>query len=206
MIVTNPFSPGSLTRETIKSVSSGWCVLLVTGIASVIAGGLILFSDWSVDQFVTFVGLLFIFRGILTALSMPLDGSMRGWAVAFGLLEVGIGIAVFSWPGPTLTVLGLTVGWWVLFTGIMTTAGAIAGRDFLPYWGLMLAYGIIETLFSFYLIARPDVTVFATVIAIGLWAMFTGFMQIMLSFEIKNLPRRFDSAVRQFKSTASAAA
>ena len=204
MIVTNPFSPGSLTRETIKSVSSGWWVLLVSGIASVIAGGLILFTDWSVDQFVTFVGLLFIFRGLFTALSMPLDGSMRGWALALGLLEVGIGIAVFTWPGPTLTVLGLTVGWWILFSGIMTTAGAIAGRDFIPYWGLMLVYGIIETVFSFYLIARPDVTIVATVLAIGLWAMFTGFMQVILSFEVKNLPSRFDSAVRNVKSMAAA--
>ena len=204
MIVTNPFSPGSLTRETIKTVSSGWWVLLVSGIASVVAGGLVVFTDWTLDQFVTFVGLLFIFRGVFTALSLPLDGALRGWSVALGLLEVGIGIAVFTWPGPTLTVLGLTVGWWVLFSGIMATAGAIAGRDFLPYWGLMLAYGIIETVFSFYLIARPDVTLVATVLAIGLWVMVTGFVQVILSFEVKNLPRRFDSAVRNIKSMAAA--
>ena len=178
--------------------------LLLSGIASVIAGGLVLFTDWTVDQFVTFVGLLLIFRGIFTALSFPVDGSARGWAVALGILEVGVGIAVFTWPGPTLTVLGLTVGWWVLFSGSMTTAGAIAGRDFIPYWGLMLAYGVIETLFSFYLLARPDVSIVATVGAIGLWAMFTGFMQVIMSFELKNLPRRFDSAVRNIKSMAAA--
>ena len=194
MIVTNPFSPGSLTRETINTVASGWWVLLLSGIVGVVAGGIILFTDWTVSQLVTFVGLLFIFRGVLTAVSLPVDGSMRGWAVAVGLLEVGIGIGVFTWPGPTLLVLALMIGWWVLFSGIMTTAGAIAARDFLPYWGLMLAYGIIETLFAFWLIARPDVTLVATVLAIGLWTMVYGVVQVILSFELKNLPRRLGTA------------
>jgi uncharacterized membrane protein HdeD (DUF308 family) len=203
MIVTNPFNPGSLTRDAVNTVSRGWWVLLVSGVASVVAGGIIVFAGWTVDQFVTFVGLLLIFRGVLTALSVPVDGSVRGWAVATGLLEIGIGIAVFTWPGPTLTVLGLTIGWWVLFSGIMTTAGAITGRDFLPYWGLMLAYGVIETLLSLYLIARPDVTLVATVLVIGLWAMVTGFVQVILSFELKNLPRRFNTAVRNVKAMAA---
>jgi uncharacterized membrane protein HdeD (DUF308 family) len=205
MIVTNPFSPGSLTRETINTVARGWWVLLLSGIVGVVAGGIILFTDWTVSQLVTFVGLLFIFRGVLTAVSRPVDGSMRGWAVAVGLLEVGIGIGVFTWPGPTLLVLALMIGWWVLFSGIMTTAGAIAARDFLPYWGLMLAYGIIETLFAFWLIARPDVTLVATVLAIGLWTMVYGVVQVILSFELKNLPRRLGTAASPVTSTRAAA-
>ena len=205
MIVTNPFSPGSLTRETINTVASGWWVLLLSGIVGVVAGGIILFTDWTVSQLVTFVGLLFIFRGVLTAVSLPVDGSMRGWAVAVGLLEVGIGIGVFTWPGSTLLVLALMIGWWVLFSGIMTTAGAIAARDFLPYWGLMLAYGIIETLFAFWLIARPDVTLVATVLAIGLWTMVYGVVQVILSFELKNLPRRLGTAASPVTSTRAAA-
>ena len=205
MIVTNPFSPGSLTRETINTVARGWWVLLLSGIVGVVAGGIILFTDWTVSQLVTFVGLLFIFRGVLTAVSLPVDGSMRGWAVAVGLLEVGIGIGVFTWPGSTLLVLALMIGWWVLFSGIMTTAGAIAARDFLPYWGLMLAYGIIETLFAFWLIARPDVTLVATVLAIGLWTMVYGVVQVILSFELKNLPRRLGTAASPVTSTRAAA-
>jgi uncharacterized membrane protein HdeD (DUF308 family) len=204
MLVTNPFSPGSFTRETINAVSRNWWVLLISGIASVVAGGIIAFNDWTVNSLVTFIGLLLMFRGVFTALSMPLDGSVRGWAVASGLIQIGIGIAVFAWPAPTLTVLAYTIGWWVLFSGIMTGGGAIAGRDFIPYWGLMLVYGIIEIVIAFYLISRPDVTIVATVLAIGLWAMFTGVMQVILSFELKNLPSRFDSAVRNFTARTAA--
>src|SRR3989442_1652767 len=128
MIVTNPFSPGSLTRETINTVASGWWVLLLSGIVGVVAGGIILFTDWTVSQLVTFVGLLFIFRGVLTAVSLPVDGSMRGSAVAVGLLEVGIGIGVFTWPRPTLLVLALMIRWWGLFSGITTTTRGGAGH------------------------------------------------------------------------------
>src|SRR5882757_4301626 len=96
MLVTNPFSPGTWTRDQIDNVSRGWWVLLLSGIVGVVAGGIILFTDWTVSQLVTFVGLLFIFRGVLTAVSLPVDGSMRGWAVAVRLHEVAIEIAGFT--------------------------------------------------------------------------------------------------------------
>ena len=41
MLVTNPFSPGTWTRDHVDNVSSNWWVLLLTGIVSVVAGGFI---------------------------------------------------------------------------------------------------------------------------------------------------------------------
>jgi uncharacterized membrane protein HdeD (DUF308 family) len=190
MIVTNPFSPGSWTREQIGSVSRGWWVLLVTGLIGVAAGGIILFAQWTVSDLAVFVGAVLVFRGIFTTLSIPIDGAIRGWSVVLGLLEVAAGIAVWAWPGPTLLVIAFAIGWWVLFSGIMTIAGAISGRGVIPYWGLMLAFGILETLFSFWLLARPGLTLVATVLAIGLWSLIYGVVQIVLAFEIKNLPAR----------------
>src|SRR2546425_1174502 len=109
MIVTNPFSPGSLTRETINTVASGWWVLLLSG-------------------------------------------------------------------------------------GAVPPAGAIPPGAFRPSWGLMLSYGIIEALFAFGLIPRPDVPLVATVLAIGLWTMVSGVVQVTPSFELKTLPRRLGTA------------
>src|SRR5690242_10448569 len=139
MIVTNPMSPGSWTRDEIDRVSGGWWVLLVTGAISVVAGGIILFANWSVTDLAVFVGLVLIIRGVFTTFSVPVDGSVRIWSIALGILETLVGIAVFVWPGPTLLVVAFWIGWYVLFSGIMTIAGSIAGRGVLPYWGLMLA-------------------------------------------------------------------
>ncbi|MCU1468586.1 MAG: hypothetical protein JWM72_4514, partial [Actinomycetia bacterium] len=55
MIVTNPFTTGSWTREQIDNVSSGWWTLLIIGMISVVAGGIILFTDWTIGDLVAFV-------------------------------------------------------------------------------------------------------------------------------------------------------
>jgi uncharacterized membrane protein HdeD (DUF308 family) len=203
MIVTNPFSLGSWTREQIDNVSAGWWVLLITGVISVVAGGIILFANWTVRDLVTFVGALFIFRGIFTTFSVPLDDSARSWSVALGLLEVGVGIAVWVWPGPTLVVLAAFIGWWVLFSGVMTIAGALSGRGILPYWGLALAFGILETILSFWLLARPGLTLVAVVVAIGLWSLIYGVVQIVLAFEVKNMSGRADDIGRDIDARDS---
>jgi len=194
VIVTNPFSMGSWTRDEINDVSSGWWALLIAGIISVVAGGIILFADWTVGDLAVFVGALFLFRGVFTMLSVPLDGSARGWSIALGLLEIGIGIAVWVWPGPTLLVVAFFIGWYVLFAGIMTIAGSISGRGVLPYWGLMLAIGITEVILSFWLLAQPGLTLVAAVWAIGLWCAIYGVVEIVLAFEVKHMSRRADDA------------
>ena len=196
MLVTNPFSPGTWTRDQIDNLSRNWWVLLLTGIVGVIAGGIILFTDWSITDLAAFVGAVLLFRGIFTMFSVPLDGSGRGWSVALGLIEALVGLTVWVWPGPTLLVVAFFIGWYVLFSGIMTIAGSISARSVLPYWGLMLAFGILETLFSFWLLARPGLTLVAAVLALGLWSMIYGVVQIVLAFETKNLSARADTVDR----------
>src|SRR4051812_37023392 len=196
MLVTNPFSPGTWTRDQIDNISRNWWVLFLTGIVSVVAGGIILFTDWSIGDLAAFVGALFVFRGVFTMFSVPLDGAVRGWSVAFGLIEAVVGLAVWVWPGPTLLVIAFFIGWYVLLSGIVTIAGSISGRGVIPYWGVMLAFGILETLFSLWLLARPGLTLVAAVLAVGLWAVIYGVVEIALSFEAKNLSVRADTVDR----------
>jgi uncharacterized membrane protein HdeD (DUF308 family) len=204
MLLTNPLAPRSWSREIVRSVSSGWWVLLLSGIVSIVAGGIILLVDWSVHDLAIFLGVLFIVRGVLGMLSIPLDGSVRGWAVALGLLEVGVGIAVIVWPEPTLLVIAAFIGWWVLFSGVMAVVGSISARRILPYWGLFLALGILEAVVGVWLLNRPGLTLLATVFAIGLWAIIYGIVLSAASIELKNLPDRFDDLERQFNGTSTA--
>jgi uncharacterized membrane protein HdeD (DUF308 family) len=202
MLVTNPFSSGSWTRDQIDNVSRNWWVLLVTGILGVVAGGIILFTDWSVSDLAAFIGAVLLLRGIFTMFSVPLDGSGRGWSVALGAIEALVGLTVWVWPGPTLLVIAFFIGWYVLFSGIMTIAGSISARGVLPYWGIMLAFGVLETLFSFWLLARPGLSLVAAVLALGLWSLIYGVVQIMLAFETKNLSARADNVDRTLNSVS----
>jgi uncharacterized membrane protein HdeD (DUF308 family) len=196
LIVLNPFASRSVTRRAIEDISRGWWVLFVTGIVSLVAGGLILSVNWSVGALATFVGFALVFRGIFTTFGVPVDGSMRGWSVGLGLLEAAVGVAVWVWPAPTLSVLAAFIGWWVLFSGVMAIAGGIAGRPVLPYWVLTLTFGVIEIVVASSLLARPGLTVLAAVLAIGLWCIVYGIVDVMLAFWVKHLPRRVDEFVR----------
>src|ERR1700755_3710899 len=101
MIVISPMEElRAWTRDQTEAVSKGWWVLLLTGLVSVIAGGIIFFVDWSVDELVLFVGTLLIVRGAFTMFSIPIDGSLRTWSIALGVIEILVGIGVFAWPGP----------------------------------------------------------------------------------------------------------
>jgi uncharacterized membrane protein HdeD (DUF308 family) len=202
MLVTNPFSPGTWTRDQIDNVSRNWWILFLSGIVGVVAGGIILFTDWSIGDLAAFVGAVLLFRGIFTMLSVPLDGSGRGWSVSLGLIEALVGLAVWVWPGPTLLVVAFFIGWYVLFSGIMTVAGSISARGLLPYWGLMLAFGVLETVLSLWLLARPGITLVAAVLALGLWSSVYGVVQIVLAFETKNLSARADNAGRNLNAVS----
>ena len=52
--------------------------------------------------------------------------------------------------------------------------------------------GIVEVLVAFYLLGRPGLTLVATVLAIGLTAVFYGVLEVVLAFEVKRLPDRLD--------------
>jgi uncharacterized membrane protein HdeD (DUF308 family) len=193
MIVTSPTDTiRSWTRSQVEVVSRGWWVLLASGIISIVAGSIIAFADWTVGGLVVFIGTLLIVRGLSTAFSIPVDGSLRTWSVVLGLLEVAVGVSVWVWPDPTLLVVALYIGWLLMFRGVMTIIGSVASRSFVPYWGVILVAGIVEVLVAFYLLAYPGLTLVATVLAIGLTAVFYGVLEVVLAFEVKRLPDRFD--------------
>jgi uncharacterized membrane protein HdeD (DUF308 family) len=203
MLVTNPLAQRTLARDVIRCVASGWRLLLLVGIVSTIAGGVILVIDWSVDDLALFLGTLLVVRGLPTTFSRPLDGSARAWSIGMGVLETGLGIALFAWPEPTLLVVAAFIGWWVLFTGAVTIAGSTSAREVMPYWGLWLALGIGEVVLACWLLQQPGLTLVSAVLAIGLWSLCYGVVTIAASIELKDVPRRIDKAQRQFEQSYS---
>jgi uncharacterized membrane protein HdeD (DUF308 family) len=200
MLVINPNTQQSWVRDSVKAVGSKWWLLLLNGIIGVVAGGLILAIDWTIADLAVFIGAFLFLRGIFTAFSLPLNSTARGWTVAAGLLEIGLGVAIFVWPNPTLLVVAALIGWWVLFSGVMTIGGSIATRQVMPYWGLSLALGIVETVLAFYLLGQPGLTLLSAVLALGIWSVFYGVIEVAVAFEVRNLPNRFDEAVRDLST------
>jgi uncharacterized membrane protein HdeD (DUF308 family) len=204
MIVTSPIDElRTWTRGQVQAVSKGWWVLLLTGLVSILAGAIIIFSEWTVDDLVVFVGALLIIRGAMTMFSIPVDGSLRTWSIVLGVVEVFVGIGVFAWPGPGLLVVALSIGWLLFFRGTMAVIGSITARKVVPYWGLILATGILEVIVAIYLLGQPGLTLLAAVFAIGFASMLYGVLEVVTAFEVRALPQRFDELTGKTGATDS---
>jgi uncharacterized membrane protein HdeD (DUF308 family) len=194
MIVTSPLNElRTWTRGQIEAVSKGWWVLLITGVISIVAGAIIVLTQWDVESLVIFVGTVLIVRGIFTIFSIPVDGSLRVWSIVLGIVEAFVGVGVFIWPGPALLVVAFSIGWLLLFRGTMAIVGSVSSRKVLPYWGLVLVAGILEVVVALYLLTRPDITLLAAVFAIGFAAMLYGVLEIAVALIVKSLPQKFDA-------------
>jgi uncharacterized membrane protein HdeD (DUF308 family) len=204
MIVTSPIDEvRRWTRAQTQAVSKGWWVLLLTGLVSILAGAIIVFTRWSVDDLVVFVAALLIIRGAMTMFSIPVDGSLRTWSVILGVVEVFVGIGVVVWPGPGLLVVALSIGWLLFFRGTMAIVGSVTARKLVPYWGLILATGILEVVVAIYLLGRPGLTLLATVFAIGFASMLYGVFEVVTAFEVRSLPQRLDELTGRTGGTDS---
>jgi uncharacterized membrane protein HdeD (DUF308 family) len=78
--------------------------------------------------------------------------------------------------------------------GTITISGALAARRILPDWWLLLLLGLAEVPLGVLALADPGATLAAIVTVGGIWAVAVGVMRVVLSFEIKRLPKTVDEA------------
>jgi uncharacterized membrane protein HdeD (DUF308 family) len=187
----NPLSrPPELNRETAERMASGWWLLLIAGIVSVIAGIVILTISWNVQDLALFIAFLLIVKGVFTLATPPVESSDRTWNIATGVLEILVGIAFVAWPEPTLLTLAIFIGAWVVVSGLFTIVGAIANRHDVQLWWLYLIFGIVEVPIGIVLLNRPSLTLAIAIAMVGIWAILVGTLEILSSFEVRDLPRR----------------
>jgi uncharacterized membrane protein HdeD (DUF308 family) len=182
----------SLPREAAEQVARNWWLLLLNGILLVVAGILIFSIDWSVRSLATFIGALFVMQGVVEALTAGVDQRVRRVNIVSGLLSIAAGIAIIAWPGPGLLAVGIFLGAWLIVTGTLTIAGALAARRILPAWWMLLILGLLEVPLGVLALADPGATLAALVTVAGIWAVVIGVLRIILAFELRNLPDEID--------------
>jgi uncharacterized membrane protein HdeD (DUF308 family) len=192
-------SPGStplnrLTRGAAQQVARNWWVLLLNGALLVVAGVVIFSIDWTVRELATFIGALFIFEGLTTALTTGIDARVRQANVLTGLLSLATGILIILWPEPGLLAVAIVLGAWLIVSGTIAIAGSFAARDVLPNWWLLLIIGLLEIALGVLALANPGATLAALITVAGIWAIAIGVTRIVLAFEVKRLPSYVDQA------------
>ncbi len=193
-----------ISREAAESVARNWWMLLLNGLVLIVAGVLIFSIDWSVRSLATFIGALFILEGVTMALTSGIDERVRRTNVITGLLSIAAGVAIIVWPGPGIVAVAIFLGAWLIVVGTITISGAFAARHVIPDWWLLLILGLLEVPLGVLALADPGATLAAIITVAGIWAVAVGVMRVVLSFEVKQLPRTVDEAFTE--PTANGAA
>jgi uncharacterized membrane protein HdeD (DUF308 family) len=183
-----------LTRDTAERLARNWTTLLFSGLVLVVAGVLIWSIDWSVRSLSTFIGALFIFEGFWMMLTAGIAARAANFLA--GLLSVATGIVIIAWPKPSLIVLGIFLGSWLIVVGTISISGAFAARRVLPNWWLLLLLGLAEVPLGVLALANPGATLAALITVGGIWAIVIGAMRIVLAFELRHLPDDVDAALK----------
>jgi uncharacterized membrane protein HdeD (DUF308 family) len=182
-----------LTRDAAEQLARNWTYLLFNGLVLIVAGVLIWSIDWSVSSLSTFIGALFIFEGLWIMLTAGI--SFRAGNLLTGLLSIAAGIAIIVWPSPSLIVLGIFLGSWLIVVGTISVSGALAARRVMPDWWLLLILGVSEVILGVLALADPGATLAALVTVGGIWAIVIGAMRVVLAFQIRHLPQDVDAAM-----------
>jgi len=191
-----------LTRDAAERLSRNWTTLLFNGLVLIVAGVLIFSIDWSVRSLSTFIGALFIFEGIYAMLVAGIDN--RAANVLTGLLSAAAGVVIIAWPKPSLIVLGIFLGSWLIVVGTLTISGAFAARKVVPDWWLLLLLGLAEVPLGVLALADPGATLAAIITVGGIWAVAIGTTRIVLAFQLRQLPETVDQAYAENKNGAAA--
>ena len=100
-----------------------------------------------------------------------------------GIAAVLFGLAALFWPGPTLFVLIIFFGAYVLVDGIFALVAGIRGSRN-RRWVLLAegALGILAGLITFF---WPGITALALLYVIAFWAIFTGVLEVVMAISLR---------------------
>jgi uncharacterized membrane protein HdeD (DUF308 family) len=183
-----------LTRDAAERLARNWTTLLLNGLVLIVAGVLIWSIDWSVRSLSTFIGALFIFEGLWVMLTAGI--AVRAANFVTGLLSVAAGIVIIAWPEPSLIVLGIFLGSWLIVIGTISISGALAARRVMPDWWLLLLLGLAEVPLGVLALANPGATLAALITVGGIWAVVIGTMRVVFAFELRHLPDDVDATLK----------
>ena len=107
----------------------------------------------------------------------------RFWWIplAAGVLTVIVGILALVYPGPTLLVVCLILGVYLIIWGVMTTARGVAGERGLSTLMrvVLAALGLLTVLAGLIVIVRPGESVLTIAWVVGFWWVIVGVMQLI---------------------------
>lgn len=170
-------------------LSRSWWTLALRGAAAVIFG--ILALAWP-GVTLLFVVALFAAYAIVAG-AAALAGALRnrgeqGWwlVLLLGIVSLAAGVVAIFYPGITALALVLVIGVNAIFSGALDVSMAVRlRREIHGEWLLALA-GVLSILFGAFVVIFPGAGAFALLWLIGVYAIATGVLLLLLAFRVRS--------------------
>jgi len=167
---------------------AAWQVVLVTGIASLVLGVLVLvWPGASLLAAGILFGLYLLISGIfqlVAAFGTHKSTALRVLAFISGALSILLGLFCFRGPMQSILLLALWIGIGWLIRGITQTLAA-ASDQHMPARGWQVFLGIVTFVAGIVLIDSPFESVAVLTLVGGIWLVAVGVVEIMTAIRIK---------------------
>jgi uncharacterized membrane protein HdeD (DUF308 family) len=176
-------------RRRTEHLGSLWWLGVLVGILYLFLGFFILSFD--ADSLLTvsiLIGISFMFTGFAWLTVGMIQRQARWWFAIGGILAFVAGIIAFAYPGETLVVLGLLLGWFLLVAGIVDIVDALASRD-RDLWWVGLLQGIAMLIIGVWAAGEDTRSVFLLVTLTGVFCVIRGIGDILGAFLLRRAAR-----------------
>jgi uncharacterized membrane protein HdeD (DUF308 family) len=109
------------------------------------------------------------------------------WAIALrGFAAVLFGIATFTWPVITLSVLAPLFGAYVIINGIFAVIEAFRRDVSQERWWALLFEGVVSIVVGVMTFVWPGLTAMGLLFLIAFWAIMTGVFEIITAIRLRH--------------------
>jgi uncharacterized membrane protein HdeD (DUF308 family) len=177
---------------------TAWQVVLLTGVASLVLGILILV--WPKPSLLAagiLFGLYLIVSGVLqlaSAFGTHKATSLRVLAFISGALSILLGLFCFRGPMESILLLALWIGIGWLIRGITQTMAA-AHDPAVPARGWQIFLGIVTFVAGIVLIVSPFTSIAVLTLVAGWWLLVVGVVEIVTAIRIRGRAERIPRTV-----------
>lgn len=164
--------------------ADGWWLFVVVGIASLVAGVIIVLQpSHSLATLAVVAGIFLLLDGIVELIeSLGHSVENRALAAIVGVLGIVVGVLLIRHPTHAVTAVGLLIGIWLIAAGVIRLLRAIAlGARLL--WGIGVA--VLEIVVGIAIVANPHIGYATLAILLGIWLIVNGVGMIGLGLAIR---------------------
>ncbi|MCS0601598.1 HdeD family acid-resistance protein [Streptomyces sp. LP11] len=177
---------------------AAWQIVLLTGIASLILGILVLiWPGASLLAAGVLFGIYLLISGVfqlVSAFGTHRSTALRVLAFISGALSIVLGLFCFRGPMQSILLLALWIGIGWLIRGITQTVAALHDPR-MPARGWQIFLGIVTFIAGIVLIDSPFESVAVLTLVGGIWLVVVGLVEIVTSFGIRSRAKQVPQTV-----------